>query len=187
MKTYFNVYDFDGTVYDGDSTMDFYLFSLRKSPKLFITLFSNFINIVCFKLKLITRSEFKERFYKLFLPKIDTNKFVKQFWQTYEQKIKKWYLAQKQPTDLIISASADFLLEPICQKLSVLFLASKVDSKTGKLLSPNLRGVEKVKFFKKHYLNQSINNFYTDHISDKPMMELAKHCFLVNKNKIIKL
>ncbi|MDR1418293.1 MAG: haloacid dehalogenase-like hydrolase [Endomicrobium sp.] len=187
MRTPFNTYDFDGTIYDGDSTVDFYLFSLKKSPKLLLTLLPNFVNVIRFKLKLITRSEFKEQFYKLFLPKIDTNKFVEQFWQAYEHKIKQWYLTQKQPSDLIISASADFLLEPICQKLSVHLLASKVDPKTGKLLSPNLRGIEKVKLFQKHYSNQTIDNFYTDQISDKPMMELAKHCFLVDKNKILRL
>ena len=27
-----NVYDFDGTVYAGDSTVDFYFFCLRKQP-----------------------------------------------------------------------------------------------------------------------------------------------------------
>ena len=26
-----NVYDFDKTIYDGDSTLDFYLFSLKKN------------------------------------------------------------------------------------------------------------------------------------------------------------
>ena len=28
-----NVYDFDKTIYDGDSTADFYLFSLRRHKK----------------------------------------------------------------------------------------------------------------------------------------------------------
>ena len=29
-----NVYDFDGTIYDGDSTVDFYVFALKKKPSL---------------------------------------------------------------------------------------------------------------------------------------------------------
>ncbi len=29
-----NVYDFDGTIYSGDSTIDFYLFCLRKQPEI---------------------------------------------------------------------------------------------------------------------------------------------------------
>lgn len=30
-----NVYDFDKTIYNGDSTIDFYLYSLRKKPQLY--------------------------------------------------------------------------------------------------------------------------------------------------------
>ena len=29
-----NVYDFDGTIYDGDSTIDFFFYSLKKKPSL---------------------------------------------------------------------------------------------------------------------------------------------------------
>ena len=29
-----NIYDFDGTLYDGDSTFDFILYSLKKHPSL---------------------------------------------------------------------------------------------------------------------------------------------------------
>ena len=29
-----NVYDFDKTIYDGDSSVDFYKFSLKRHPKL---------------------------------------------------------------------------------------------------------------------------------------------------------
>ena len=33
-----DVYDFDGTIYDGDSTVDFFLFSLRRNPKILFQL-----------------------------------------------------------------------------------------------------------------------------------------------------
>ena len=29
-----NVYDFDGTIYSGDSTLDFYIFELRRNKKI---------------------------------------------------------------------------------------------------------------------------------------------------------
>ena len=29
-----DVYDFDGTIYDGDSTVDFWLYCLRRKPSL---------------------------------------------------------------------------------------------------------------------------------------------------------
>ena len=31
-----NVYDFDGTIYDGDSSVDFWLYSIRKKPSVFL-------------------------------------------------------------------------------------------------------------------------------------------------------
>ena len=29
-----NVYDFDGTIYDGDSSIDFFLYALKKKPSI---------------------------------------------------------------------------------------------------------------------------------------------------------
>lgn len=29
-----NVYDFDGTIYDGDSSVDFFLYALKRMPSL---------------------------------------------------------------------------------------------------------------------------------------------------------
>ena len=33
-----NVYDFDGTIYDGDSTLDFWYFCLKKHPQILLYL-----------------------------------------------------------------------------------------------------------------------------------------------------
>lgn len=35
-KSYVNVYDFDGTIYDGDSTIDFYKFCLKKYKNMLV-------------------------------------------------------------------------------------------------------------------------------------------------------
>ncbi|MDR1448274.1 MAG: haloacid dehalogenase-like hydrolase [Candidatus Ancillula sp.] len=180
MKTAeFNVYDFDKTIYAGDSTVDFYIFCLKNNPKLVLSIFPNFVNACKFKLRLIKRSEFKENFYISFLPKVDVETMVQKFWQVMNKKVQKWYLDQKRANDLIISASATFLLAKICKQLEVELLASDVDVKTGRLLGPNLRGVEKVKLYKARYEDTPIDNFYTDSLSDKPMMDLAENAHLV--------
>jgi phosphoserine phosphatase len=72
-----------------------------------------------------------------------------------------------------------FLLAKIRKQLEVELLASDVDVKTGRLLRPNLRGVEKVKVYKMRYEGTPIDNFYTDSLSDKPMMDLAENAHLV--------
>ena len=33
-----NVYDFDGTIYDGDSTVDFFLHALKRNPSVLLHL-----------------------------------------------------------------------------------------------------------------------------------------------------
>ena len=59
-----NIYDFDGTLYAGDSTVDFLLFSLRKHPGLLR--FLPLQGIAFFKyyvLKATDKTAMKEQFY----------------------------------------------------------------------------------------------------------------------------
>lgn len=42
----------------------------------------------------------------------------------------------------------------------------------------------KVKIFNELYPNAHIDNFYTDSMNDKAMMDIADHVYLVNGNKI---
>ncbi len=59
-----NVYDFDGTIYRGDSTIDFYFYALKKQPALvkFLPLqLSGIIFHLCGK---IDRTQMKERFFR---------------------------------------------------------------------------------------------------------------------------
>ena len=87
---------------------------------------------------------------------------------------------QKENTDVIISASPEFLLKPLEKLLNIeKVIASKVDINTGKLLSKNCYGKEKVKRFQKIYPNKVISSFYSDSLSDIPMARLAKNSYLV--------
>ena len=57
-----NVYDFDKTIYDGDSTADFYLFSLGRHKKILTlapSLFGAFVRFYVFKKG--SKTEFKEK------------------------------------------------------------------------------------------------------------------------------
>ena len=63
-------------------------------------------------------------------------------------------------------------------------IASKVNSKTGKFNSDNCYGEEKIKRFKKAYPNQKIKEFYTDSLSDLPMINFSEKGYVVSKNNI---
>ena len=61
MKNEVNIYDFDGTIYDGDSSIDFYLFCLKRNFKILLCLPLQFFSFILFKLGIIDRKEFKEK------------------------------------------------------------------------------------------------------------------------------
>lgn len=182
---FMNAYDFDKTIYDGDSTADFYIYSLKKHKKIFFltpSLICAFIKFYIFKRG--TKTMFKEKMYRfLNYCKIDTD--VADFWDKHQHKIKDFYLKQQRTDDVIISASPEFLLEPICKRLNINHLiASKVDNKSGKYSGINCHGKEKVRRFYEVFENGEIEEFYSDSYSDTPLAELADKAFIVNKNEI---
>lgn len=52
-----NVYDFDNTIYDGESSVDFFMFCLKKRPKLIKYILVVFFNLAKYKLCLISKQE----------------------------------------------------------------------------------------------------------------------------------
>lgn len=180
-----NVYDFDKTIYDGDSAIDFYLFCLRKHPYIIKKFPRQVFSFIKYKLKLIDKLQFKENFYSYFLCLKNIDNDIDLFWNKNSKKIKKWYINQKTKNDLVISASPEFFLKPICKKLNINLLASMVNKKTGKYISLNCYGEEKVNRFKEVYINKKINNFYTDSKSDMPLVSICTKAYLVKKNKVV--
>ncbi len=179
-----NVYDFDKTIYAGDSTAHFYLFSLRRHPSIIKYSPSLLKAVLKFYLfKKGTKTDMKEIMFR-FLLKINPEKDIKDFWDTHEKNIKGWYLEQKKDDDIIISASPEFLLKPICERLKIKNLtASRVDVHTGKYSGINCHGKEKVRLFYELYGGE-IDEFYSDSHSDDPLAEISKKAFIVKGNRI---
>ncbi len=179
-----NSYDFDKTIYSGDSTIDFYIFCLRKKKTLIKHLPNQLWGMLLYILKIKEKEYYKEKFFSFLKSLDDVDKYVEEFWKKNHIKIKTWYLDVKKESDVIISASPFFLLKPIIKKLEVNLIATKVNKYTGKFESKNCKGEEKVKRFKKEFKNTKINKFYSDSMSDLPMMRLANKAYLVNKDNI---
>ena len=179
-----NVYDFDKTIYDGDSTMDFYHFCLKRHKGIFHLAFPLVKGAVrYYVLNIGTKTIMKENMYR-FLTKIDAEKDIADFWKQNKLKIKTWYKAQQKHDDLVISASPYFLLKPICDYLGIKrLIASRVDVKTGKYTGENCHGDEKVKMFKEQY-GDEIDEFYSDSYNDEPLAKMSKKAFLVKGSDI---
>lgn len=181
-----NVYDFDGTIYNGDSSVDIYFFLLKRYPKLIAFFPKQMLGIVKYKLHLSSKEEMKEMYFS-FLKGVRTDKtFVDDFWKQNQNKIKEWYLKQKRKDDVIISASPEFLLKPICDILGIdNLIATKVELSSGKFLSKNCQGAEKVVRFEEIFSEAEIEAFYSDSKSDTYMAKLATKAFLIKNNRII--
>lgn len=180
-----NVYDFDGTIYDGDSSIDFFLFCAKRKPKIF--LFVPKI-MAAFALRLVRKADtetVKSAFFSFvrLIPDIDA--FVSEFWKTHSKKIMGWYLAQKKSDDVVISASPEFLLEKIGGELGMRVIASQVCKKSGTLLGKNCKAEEKARRFRKTFgADCPIENFYSDSKSDFPLARLAQNAWLCKRGKI---
>ena len=180
-----NVYDFDKTIYNGDSSIDFFIFCLKKNKQIIINIPKIIMYYILYFLKVKNKTEVKEVFFN-FLKKIDVDHYVLEFWKKNKSKIKEFYLTKEDhKNDIIISASPEFLLKPICDEISVYgLIASKVDKTTGKFIKKNCKGTEKVIRLKKLYKKVEVNKVYTDSYSDKPLIDIAKHAYIVNGNNI---
>lgn len=184
-KMQLNLYDFDKTIYDGDSTIDFYKFCLKKTRKVLLSLPKTVSSLVLYIFGVYSKTQFKEKFFS-FLKYFDDdiNEYIEEFWDKNYKKIKPWYLSKCKNSDVIISASPEFLLLPICNRLNTKLIASKVDKKTGTFQSENCYGEEKLKRLNSEINEYTIEEFYSDSISDKPLATLAKYSYFVKGNKI---
>lgn len=180
-----NVYDFDETIYDGDSTVDFYKYCVKRKPSLLLLLPKQGIAFMKYMLGMTRKEEFKETVY-LILTKIDDlNSWINDFWDKNIHKIKEFYKAQKREDDLVISASPEFIIKNACGRLGIASMASRIDPKTGKHMDGiNCHGKRKVERFYEVYPEGKIEQFYSDSYSDTPLAELAEEAFLVKKDVI---
>jgi HAD superfamily phosphoserine phosphatase-like hydrolase len=180
------VYDFDKTIYDGNSTLDFYFFCLIKQPTLVIYLPSQILAFILYCLRIYNKTRWKESFFG-FLKRLKNNPVtITDFWMVHRKKIKKWYIEKDHSNDVIISASPEFLLKPACHTLHIRSLiASKVNQKTGKFIGNNCYGEEKVRRIKEDFGEEPITQFYSDSLSDAPLAQLAGRSFRVKKDRIL--
>jgi hypothetical protein len=105
---------------------------------------------------------------------------IERYWDKYEKKISAWYLAQKKPDDLIISASPDCIIGPIANRLGVKYMATEYDREYGVFTNNLMYAREKAKYIFDHGF-PAIDNFYSDSLADTPLALCAEKAHLVTK------
>lgn len=183
-----NIYDFDETIFDGDSSVCFIKYSLIHKP--FFVLWS-FIKTIKELIKYIfKKSNFgliKSELFSFVKYIKDFDTYMDNYILKYQDKIKPYYLSQHKDNDVIISASFEFIVKPLCEKLNIKnVIATKYDVKKGKIIGKNCKGKEKIKRFNQLYNNVIVEEAYSDSLSDIPMFEIAKDAYLVKGYELIK-
>ena len=185
MKYY--VYDFDGTIYDGDSGVDIVKFAIKKRPKALLYVIGSIPTILLYLLKLKKKEDFKSKIFRFVKDIDDKDKFIEEFWSIHEKKLKKFWLDKySHDKDIISSASCYYWLDYISKKYKIRYLfATNMDSKTGKIIGKNCHGKEKVRLFYEKFPKGIIEEAYSDSKNDLPLLEEAKKGFFVKKDDII--
>lgn len=178
-----NVYDFDGTIYNGDSTAHFIKYCALKYPKTLVYLPVTAWAFFLYILGVYSKTRFKEKMYG-FLKYVPDNA-VDDFWEKNKKNIKNWYYDKQREDDIVISASPEFLIKPICSMIGIkTVMASVVDIHTGKYTGKNCHDTEKVDRLYKWNKNAEVNEFYSDSYADTPLAELAERAYMVRGDKL---
>ena len=86
-----NLYDFDGTIYNGNSSIDFFIFCLFQNTNLVKYIPKNLSDLIRVKTKLLELSKFQND-YCQFLTEIENiDSLILNFWKYNNRKIKSWY------------------------------------------------------------------------------------------------
>ncbi len=171
-----DLYDFDKTVFKGESGSEFWRFCLKRHPSIirfFPKQTAGFFGHYVFRRISINRS--KELFYT-YLKAIDAEKEAELFWQENAVKMNAWFKPKEHDVKTVVcSASPVFQIKPICDRLGVdLLVATRMNPSTGLIEGENCKGKEKVRRLKTEAAEYEFRDVYTDDLaSDAPILELS--------------
>lgn len=186
------VFDFDNTIYDGESGMDIFLYYLKRDPKGVAKFVPKFMEgFLKYKRHVITIDEVKSEYasyVKEYFERIENiYDDFENFWDINMKNIKSFYPKIQKEDDVVLSACPYCLLSVATKRLGMKnVIATDLNPETGEIGEICYHD-NKVKMFRERYGNVEIDEFYTDSMSDKPMMDISKTVFLVDGDKLIKI
>lgn len=185
-----NLFDFDNTIYKGESSFGYYWFCVKHHPKLLRFVFVVLFCLVKYKLCIISEEKFMELCRKYVRDFVngcpDAQELAEMFWEKNFKKIKKFYLDIKNEDDVIVSASFGFILRPAMSRLGIKnLICSEVDLNTCEINQICFRKNKKQLFYES-FKGEKIENFYTDSLNDAALLKEAKNGYIVKGDKIKK-
>ena len=185
-------FDFDGTITTDDSLLKFIRFVVG-DRRFLLGLVVLSPMLVLYKLKLIPNYKAKQYMLSWFFKGMSKDAFLKvanEYSLVHIDKILRpkaiekinWHKNQGHKV-VVVSASIECWLRPWCEKNNLELIATKLEIKddivTGKLLSKNCYGVEKVNRIKELYDLENFDYIYAygDSSGDKQMLEISHEKF----------
>lgn len=184
-----NVYDFDNTIYKGESALHFFFFYIKRDPYLLKYVPKVMRALVKYKAGKVTVEQaltdyapFVEDYFRK-IPDLRADAVI--FWNEHEKNIKPFYRSLQKEDDVFVTASPINTMREICDRLGVKHcIGSVIDEETGKITRLCMRS-RKVDAFRETFPDAHIENFYTDSPkNDAPLIALAEHAFVVRGDKI---
>jgi hypothetical protein len=152
---------------------------MKRHPGLWFTFAPKAIRaVVLRKLRKMPEYLLQRTFFSYLTMIDDFDEQIELYWDKNEKRIAPWYLAQKSPDDLIISASPDCIIKPIAGRLGVRFMATEYDREFGIFVNNMMYAKEKAKYIIDHGF-PVIDNFYSDSLADTPIALCAEKAHLV--------
>ena len=180
-----NVYDFDRTICRFDSSTRFFRFCLRRMPcRVLRVLPGAFRAFLRYRRGGVSAKALKEKLFSFLRDEAETEALVRDFWQRGGKGIQDWYLRQRRGDDLIVSASPEFLLRPVAEKLGFRLIGTRMDAASGRIEGENCHDGQKVLRLRERFPNAAIEDFYSDSLSDAPLAALAGRAFLVSGSRL---
>ena len=182
------VFDFDNTIYDGESLVDFFLFLVGKNRSLLVFCPVVMYVFLLYKMGRLSSDmlyNLANRYsYLVVKYQSEISSLVSEFWDRNSCKLKRDLLQLIGDDDVIVTASPNILIDGIRDKLPTNnIICSTINYFNGNLELACL-GEEKVIAFKDKYPNENRFDFYTDSFSDMPFIFISENAYLVKKNNI---
>ena len=202
MKKKLIVYDFDKTIYGGESGTNFFTYYLKNYPLKGLLFGLTYLKEVLFYLiKITDLKRLKERFF-IFLESHsneEIEKIVDGFWKEYGKKMYSWTQEElrknRKEADMVIVTSATplFLLERLIPEMGydmvfgTEFQGDGEEKFVAEIKGENNKGMEKVrkldKWAKGNNIEYEIIKFYSDSLADKPLYDIAEKKYWIKKGK----
>lgn len=184
-----DVYDFDGTIYDGDSTVDFVLFCLRRHPAVSLSMPAIAVAAAKVALKQMTLTQFKSILFGEMAKRFSLTEEAKLFWQDERTRAKLGAWFYDRPRDLpivIASASPEFELRYATEILGVkMLIGTRCDDATGRLIGKNCKGAEKIARIREQMGEYTVRAMYTDDTkADAPLLAIAQEQYKITHGRI---